>query len=60
MTGAEASVRSSDVLMCGLKLTYLEFGLSCIAIAADLVKKDEPLLTKVWQLPETHPSHASS
>lgn len=44
---AAADVRSSDVLLCGLKLTYLEFVMSCIAIAADMVTKDEPLLTKV-------------
>jgi hypothetical protein len=46
-SSACGGVCSSDTLFCGIKLTYFEFILSCIAIAADMITKDEPLLAKV-------------
>lgn len=45
---------ASDVLFCGLRLTYVEFVLSCIAIAANMVTKDDGLLSKV----QLAPNHA--
>lgn len=43
----KSSVSSSDALLCGVKLTYLEFVMSCIALAAEKVTKDESLVAKV-------------
>ena len=54
MRGVEKGVMASDVLFCGLRLTYVEFVLSCIAIAANMVTKDDGLLSKV----QLAPNHA--
>lgn len=46
-SSADGGVRSSDALFCGMKITFFEFIISCVAIAADMVAKGEPLLSKV-------------
>ena len=54
---AEAGVKASDVLFCSLRLTYVELVLGCIAIAADLVTKDDGLLSKVRLMHALHAVH---